>query len=610
MPPTATTEGLTEASNVVEQNIKTNAIMIFSKSYCPFCNKVKQMFKDKNLAYVAIELDQMGELGVNVQAALLEKTGQKTVPSVFLDGKHIGGCDDTLNAAQRGIFMKRDASTSEGDNGKIHSYDYDIIVIGGGSGGLAASKEAAKLGLNVAVYDFVTPTPIGTTWGLGGTCVNVGCIPKKLMHQASILGESIKDAKEFGWELQGGQGESHSWEKMIENVQGHIKGLNWGYKTQLRSQNVKYFNELASFSGPNTIKAVNKKGQEKSVTAAKFILATGGRPVYPDIPGAKEYGITSDDVFSMPNDPGKTLLVGASYISLENAGFLSGMGKNVTVMVRSILLRGFDQQIADKIGEHMENKCGINFIRPCVPTKLEKIEEGDKKGMIRVHAKYQDGTEYEDVFNTVMFAVGRHAETEKLGLDIVGVSLNPKNKKVIVDEGEATNIPHIYAIGDILDDKPELTPVAIQAGRLLARRIAGTSSQFTDYDKIPTTVFTPLEYGCCGLSEEDAISRHGQENIEVYHTNFWPLEWTLNHDRPDNACYAKLVCDKKDQNRVLGFHYLGPNAGEVTQGFAGMVKLKATKDDFDDLIGIHPTTAEQFTTLEKTKSEDPAATGC
>lgn len=603
MPPTATSDGLTEASNEIEQYIKANSIMIFSKSYCPFCNKVKDMFTSKGLTFKSIELDEMGQQGANIQAALLQKTGQKTVPSVFFNSKHIGGCDDTMGAAQRGIFTQ-----NGGD--KSHDYDYDIIVIGGGSGGLAASKEAAKHGLKVAVYDFVKPTPIGTTWGLGGTCVNVGCIPKKLMHQASILGESMHDAKEFGWQIPDVEGEKHSWEKMIGNVQAHIKGLNWGYKADLRSKSVKYFNELASFTGPNTIKAVNKKGEEKVVTAAKFILATGGRPVYPDIPGAKEFGITSDDIFSMPNDPGKTLLVGASYISLENAGFLSGMGKDVTVMVRSILLRGFDQQIAEKIGDHMENKMGINFIRPCVPTKLERIEDGEKKGMIRVYAKYNDGTDYEDVFNTVLFAVGRQADTEKLGVDAAGITLNPKNKKCIVDEGEATNIPHIFAIGDMIDGKPELTPVAIQAGKLLARRIAGTSSALTDYDKIPTTVFTPLEYGCCGLSEEDAISRYGEENLSIFHTNFWPLEWTLNHDRPDNACYAKLVCDKKDQDRVIGFHYLGPNAGEVTQGFAGMLKLKATKDDFDDLIGIHPTTAEQFTTLEKTKAEDPSATGC
>jgi len=155
------------------------------------------------------------------------------------------------------------------------------------------------------------------------------------MHQASILGESIHDAKEFGWVLPEGEtAVQHSWEKMVENIQSHIKSLNWGYKTQLKSQNVKYYNELASFTGPNTIKTVNKKGEEKTVTAAKFILATGGRPIYPDIPGAKEFGMTSDDIFSLPHDPGKTLLVGASYIALENAGFLRGTGKKVTVMVR------------------------------------------------------------------------------------------------------------------------------------------------------------------------------------------------------------------------------------------------------------------------------------
>merc|ERR1719362_1822994 len=328
----------------------------------------------------------------------------------------VGGHDDSIMRCRtffvptrEKIFNSNKIMLEDGYNSK-HPYEYDLVVIGGGSGGLAASKEASNRGAGkVVLLDYVKPTPIGSTWGLGGTCVNVGCIPKKLMHQASILGENLKDAKEFGWQISEGSEGTHQWEKMVENVQGHIKGLNWGYKTQLRSQSVKYFNELASFTGPNTIKATNKKGEEKSVTAAKFILATGGRPVYPEIEGAKEFGITSDDIFSMPTDPGKTLLVGASYISLENAGFLSGMGKNVTIMVRSILLRGFDQQIAEKIGEHMEKKCGINFIRQCVPTKLEKVGDGEQKGKIRVHAKYQDGTVYEDVFDTVMFAVGREA---------------------------------------------------------------------------------------------------------------------------------------------------------------------------------------------------------
>jgi len=489
-----------------------------------------------------------------------------------------------------------------------HSYDYDVIVIGGGSGGLAASKEAARLGLKVAVCDFVKPTPKGTTWGLGGTCVNVGCIPKKLMHQAAILGESIKDAHEYGWNSEP-EKTKHDWPKMVEQIQNHIGGLNWGYRVSLREKSVTYMNEYAEFTDPHTLKTVNKKGKEKTVTADKFIIASGGRPRYPEIPGAQELGITSDDIFSLPHAPGKTLLVGASYIALECAGFLKGLGFDVSVMVRSILLRGFDQQMANKIGDYMEEH-GINMIRECVPTALEEVEAGTP-GKIKVTAKYNDGTSYEDEFNTVIFAIGRNACTNNIGLDKVGVQVNPKNGKILHDDGERTNVPHVFAIGDVLDDKPELTPVAIQAGKLLARRIAGVSDVLTDYVNVCTTVFTPLEYGCCGLSEEDAIAKHGQENVEVYHTNFWPLEWTVAH-RPENACYAKLVVDKADKERVLGFHYLGPNAGEVTQGFGIAMRMGATKANFDSLIGIHPTTAESLTTLEISKSSgvDPSASGC
>ena len=501
---------------------------------------------------------------------------------------------------------------------KSESFEYDLIVVGGGSGGLAASKEAAKFGLKTAVFDYVKPTPIGTTWGLGGTCVNVGCIPKKLMHQAAILGESLEDAQNFGWEIQKDADDigdycdkkpKHSWERMVENIQNHIKGLNWGYKTQLRSQNVKYFNELVEFSGPNTIVATKKNGQTREVTSSNFVLAVGGRPRYPDIPGARELGITSDDIFSLSYNPGKTLLVGASYISLETAGFLNGIGLDVTIMVRSILLRGFDQQLSEKIGSYMEGH-GVKFVRPCVPTMLEEVEAGNP-GKIKVHAKYNDGTEYSDIFNTVIFAIGRDADTHKLGLDKLGVNVNPKNGKVIVDDGERSNVPHVFSVGDMADGKPELTPVAIQAGKLLARRIAGVSNIKTDYDAVPTTVFTPIEYGSCGLAEEDAEEKYGKDDLDVFHTNFWPLEWTV-PKRPENASYAKVICVKSQRNRVVGFHYLGPNAGEVTQGFAGMIKLGATKDDFDNLIGIHPTTAEVFTTLSinKASGEDPSATGC
>ncbi len=306
-----------------------------------------------------------------------------------------------------------------------HDFEFDVMVIGGGSGGLAASKEAARLNRKVAVCDFVVPSPHGTSWGLGGTCVNVGCIPKKLMHQASLLGEHRKDSEAFGFNPVGEE-DKVDWSKMVQNVQDHIGSLNWGYRVALRDKKVKYLNEYATFVDKHTVKTVNKKGKESTHTARHFIIATGGRPRYPDIPGAKELGITSDDIFSMPNNPGKTLLVGASYISLETAGFLHGVGVRATVMVRSILLRGFDQQCAEKIGAFMEAG-GVDFIRGCVPTALEKHEE---EGKIKVKGKYNDGTEYEDWFNTVVFAIGRDAETTKIGLDAAGVEVNPKNGKV------------------------------------------------------------------------------------------------------------------------------------------------------------------------------------
>jgi len=584
---------------LVDHYVATNNVMIFSKSTCPFCLKIKQLFSDLGIKTEVLELDQTAE-GSAIQEALLKKTGQRTVPNVFISGNHIGGCDDTLK-------LHSDDKLVTMVNSESHNFDYDIIVIGGGSGGLSASKEAARLGKKVAVCDFVKPSPAGSSWGLGGTCVNVGCIPKKLMHQAALLGEAVKDSKSFGWEIPEGQ-ITHNWSKMVEEIQNHIGGLNWGYRVALREKQVTYLNEYAEFVDKNTIKTTNKKGKEKTVTAAKFILATGGRPKNPDIPGV-ELGISSDDIFSLPHNPGKVLCVGASYIALECAGFLATLGHDTSVMVRSILLRGFDQQIANKIGDYMEEH-GVNMIRECVPEKLERVEEGSP-GKIKVTGRYKDGTEFTDEFNTVLFAIGRDACTAGIGLENVGVKTNPKNGKVVHDEKEQSSVDNIYAIGDMLDDKPELTPVAIQAGKLLARRLCGVSEVLTDYVNICTTVFTPLEYGCCGLAEEEAINTYGNENVEVYHTNFWPLEWTVSH-RPENACYCKLICLKNEKEKVVGFHYLGPNAGEVTQGFGIAIKKGATKADFDNLIGIHPTTAENFTTLEISKSSgaDASASGC
>jgi len=606
-------------AQVAKNAIESNNVVVFSKSFCPFCTKVKDLLTSLKIQYEVLELDQRPD-GAGIQAHLIETTGQKTVPMTFVKGTRIGGCDDTLKAHAEGRLLAMvGPSTTTDCNGdaststipELDSYDYDFLVIGGGSGGLSASKRAATLGAKTAVLDYVCPSPIGTTWGLGGTCVNVGCIPKKLMHQSALLGQAAKDMPHFGWELQEGA-LKHNWQTMVGSIQDYIKSLNWGYRVALQDKQVKYLNAYGEFVDHHRVKTTTKRGKVQEITAKHILIATGGRPKYPDIPGAKEYGITSDDLFSIDYNPKKTLVIGASYIALECGGFLHGVGADVTIMVRSIFLRGFDQDMANQVGDFMETE-GVKFVRKCVPTKIERIEEPKEgeAGRYKVWGKYTTGDEYCDEFNTILFAIGRDACTDKIGLDKVGVKTNPKNLKVVVNEADRSNIPYIHAVGDIADGKLELTPVAIQAGRLLADRLFSNSTTLTDYVNVATTVFTPLEYGAIGFSEEDAVKFFGEDNIEVYHAKFWPLEWTVAH-RPDNVCYCKLVCNKADNERVVGFHYLGPNAGEVTQGYAVAIKMGATKAHFNDTIGIHPTTSENFTTLEVTKSSgaDVSASGC
>ncbi|XP_059341472.1 thioredoxin reductase 2, mitochondrial isoform X2 [Ammospiza nelsoni] len=452
--------------------------------------------------------------------------------------------------------------------------EYDLLVIGGGSGGLACAKEAAQFGKKVAVLDYVEPSPRGTSWGLGGTCVNVGCIPKKLMHQAALLGSALKDAQHYGWNIP--QPVHHTWSVMAQGVQNYVKSLNWGHRVQLQEKKVKYFNIKGSFSDPHTVRGVTKAGKEVVVTADNIVIATGGRPKYPThVAGALEYGITSDDLFWLEKSPGKTLVVGASYVSLECAGFLTGIGLDTTVMMRSVPLRGFDQQMASLVTEHMESY-GTKFLKRCFPTKVEKLESDS----LQVTWKNADlDTEETDSFDTVMWAVGRAPDTKTLNLEAVGVKTNSETGKIIVDASEATSVPHIYAVGDITE--------------------------------VPTTVFTPLEYGCVGLSEEAAVQHHGSDNIEVYHAYYKPLEFTV-AERDATQCYMKMVCLREREQRILGLHFIGPNAGEVIQGFALGIKCGATYAQMMKTVGIHPTCAEEVTKLQITKRSglDATVTGC
>lgn len=394
--------------------------------------------------------------------------------------KYLGGHDDTIEWCRS--FLTPTTSTQKEQKQqavpdgyvKDHPYEYDLIVIGGGSGGMAAAKEAALYGAKVALLDYVKPSPgVGTTWGLGGTCVNVGCIPKKLFHIGSTIRESMSmDTSAFGIEImppnqsneQQNNGDNNGdnndypmlsdpimkahWNVVRDNIQNYIRSLNFKYRVRLREKNVLYLNKLAKFVDTHTIDAIDKKGDVVIMTAARFLIATGGRPTPLDCIGA-ELSISSDDIFALEKSPGKTLCIGASYISLECAGFLCGLFQyDVTVAVRSILLRGFDRESVSHIQKYMEGMSHMTMKYDVVPTKLTKVTstENNKE---QIQVDFSDGTN--DVYDTVLTAIGRSADTDKLGVQEIGMKINPKNGKIIGLPFEQTNIPHIYAVGDVLE---------------------------------------------------------------------------------------------------------------------------------------------------------------
>lgn len=511
------------------------------------------------------------------------------------------------NALEKGGTHPNQSNNHECKSQGECNYDYDYVVIGGGPGGMASAKEAASHGAKVLLFDYVKPSNKGTKWGIGGTCVNVGCVPKKLMHYAGNMGSLFKmDSNPYGWSY---NNLIHNWGKLVTTVQSHIRSLNFSYMTGLRSSKVKYMNGLASLKDEHTVSYYLKgdMSKEELVTAKYILIATGCRPSIPDdVEGAKELSITSDDIFSMKKDPGKTLIVGASYVALECAGFLNSLGYDVTVAVRSIVLRGFDSQCALKVKIYMEEQ-GVLFKHGVLPKKLSKVE-GEKISVL-----FNDGTT--ELFDTVLYATGRKGDIDMLNLDQVKIQVNKNTNKIITNEVSCTNISNIFAVGDVAVDVPELAPVAIKAGEILARRLFNQSEEIMDYTFIPTSIYTPIEYGTCGYSEEKAYETFGTSNVEVFLQEFNNLEISAVHrekhvraqkDQYDtdvsSTCLSKLVCLKNEDNRVVGFHYVGPNAGEITQGMALALRLKAKKSDFDKCIGIHPTDAESFMNLTITRS--------
>ncbi|CAH1246309.1 TXNRD1 [Branchiostoma lanceolatum] len=422
----------------------------------------------------------------------------------------------------------------------------------------------------------------------------------------NTVGFSTFSRRKYGWNAH--VEPTIDWTTLTTVVQQHVKSLNWGHRVQLKDKNVDYLNAKGSLLDAHTVRMLSANGKEKTVTASNIVLAVGGRPKYPDIPGAMEYAITSDDLFMLEKPPGKTLVIGASYVSLECAGFLTGLGFDTTVMIRSIPLRGFDRQMADLVTDHMEGS-GTRFLRQHVPVAIDKTDSGQ----LQVTWRDGNGQEGGSMFDTVMMAVGRFANTGTLGLDTVGVEWYSESGKVIGrDENpEQSSVPHIFAIGDILHGRPELTPVAIKAGRLLAHRLFANTHEHMDYDKVPTTVFIPLEYGSVGLSEEAALERFGSDDVEVYHAFYKPLEYYI-PERDASQCYIKAVCKRDGDQEMVGLHFLGPNAGEVTQGFAVALRSGLTYQEMVSSVGIHPTCAEEVVKMGITKRSglDPTVTGC
>jgi len=498
----------------------------------------------------------------------------------------------------------------ENSLGDLSAFTHDLAVIGGGSGGISTAKEAAKAGARVILFDYVQPTPTGTKWGFGGTCVNVGCIPKKIFHYSSLLGESVHDMKRTGWSgLFTQKPSGHDWADVVSRVSDQTRKLSFSYRMGARKAGVELVNAFAKFKnqGDENTLEYSLAGENKIVRAKHVVVAVGGRPTLPSIPGI-EHAITSDDIFHLKKAPGRTLVVGGGYIALEVAGFLTGMGYPTTVASRSKrVLRSFDEQMAEKVVKIMDES-GTDF-KFGVSVKL--LRKRSKTGAIT--AVFVDGSK--GVYDTVFMAVGRTPATAALGLPAT-VVFSPSGKLVTDETFLVKGTKTIYAVGDCLSGYPELAPVAIKGGELLARRLFLSDSKVLDTRFIPTTVFTPAEYGSVGLSEEQAASEYGAGNIESYLYEWSSLERQAIH-RPKNFkrqkknaqyeeeegpnCMCKVIVEKSS-NKILGFHFIGPNAGEIIQGFALSLKLGATKHDLDDLIGVHPTDAEAFTYLSTTKS--------
>jgi glutathione reductase (NADPH) len=442
-------------------------------------------------------------------------------------------------------------------------YDYDLFTIGAGSGGVRASRMSASYGAKVAVAE---------ERYLGGTCVNVGCIPKKLLVYAAHFGEDFEDAVGFGWTV----GERHiDWAKLIVNKNTEISRLNGVYRKLLQDSGVSIMESRAEVIDPHTVVIDGKK------TTAKYILiAVGSWPMVPEFAGA-EHAITSNEIFFLPTLPHKMIIVGGGYIGVEFAGIFHGLGVEVTQLYWDrLFLRGFDDDCRKTLADEMRKK-GIDLR---FNADIEKIE----KSGASLLATLNEGATIEA--DQILYATGRVPNTASLGLEETGVQIKDGGA-VIVDDYSKTNVDSIYAIGDCTD-RMMLTPVAIAEGRAVAETLFNNNPMKPKYINVPSVVFSQPNLGTVGLTETEARERY--INIDVYKTIFRPLKHTLS-GRTESTM-MKIVVDHTT-DKVLGCHMVGPEAGEIIQGLAVAMNCGATKAQFDATIGIHPTAAEEFVTM-------------
>ena len=442
------------------------------------------------------------------------------------------------------------------------AYDFDLFVIGGGSGGVRCARIAAGHGARVAVAE-------STHWG--GTCVNVGCVPKKFMVMATDYGMAAEDSRGFGWNTVRG---THDWGAFIETKNAEISRLNGIYTKLLTGSGCTMFDARATFIDPHTL---DVGGQV--VTAERIVIAVGGHPLRPDMPGC-ELGIVSDDAFFLPALPKHVMLVGAGYIAVEFAGIFAGLGAQVELVCRPPLpLRGFDHDMREALADALKAQ-GVILHCGTSPAKVEQDADG-----YTVHL--QDGTVRRT--DLVFWAVGRRPNTRTLGLHAAGVETTHSGAVVINDQHE-TSQKHIYAIGDV-SNHLNLTPVAIAEGHMLADRLFSPQRRSWNLDAVPTAVFSHPPMATVGLTEEQAAARYP---IDIYMTKFTPMRhiMTGRHART----VMKLVVEQSTQ-KVVGAHMLGDDAPEMMQGIAVAITAGATKADFDQTVGIHPTAAEEWVTM-------------